>query len=273
MKLVITIFMLFNAAMLQAESRRDDRELKIVIWQGVTSLNPYLAQGSKDLDAISLLLEPLASYDRDGNVVPVLLAEVPTFENGGISADLKSMTLKLRSDIKWSDGIPLTSEDVVFGYRYCLHRGHCQEIDTVESLELHTVRVNFSLPKAYPYAYITGGFVVQKRQFGHCLQTEDLQCPEQIILPEGTGPFVVEDFRPNDLVIYNVNSHYRDIAAGRPYFTRVLIQSGVDAITAVSSVLETGEFDYAWNVQVEPRILDNMLSNGNKGRLVGTLDG
>ena len=66
-------------------------------------------------------MEPLARYDEKGNMLPWLAEEIPTVENGGVSKDLTSITWKIKSGIKWSDGTSLTADDVVFTHAYCTH--------------------------------------------------------------------------------------------------------------------------------------------------------
>src|SRR5258706_10254997 len=64
--------------------------LKVLWWQGATLLNPHFATGTKDNDGSRIFYEPLAVWDLDGNMVPILAAEVPTLENGGLSRDGKA---------------------------------------------------------------------------------------------------------------------------------------------------------------------------------------
>ena len=52
-------------------------------------------------------------------MVPWLVTEIPTVENGGVSEDLTQITWTFRDDIVWSDGTPFTAEDVVFTGEYC----------------------------------------------------------------------------------------------------------------------------------------------------------
>ncbi|MHC5939232.1 hypothetical protein [Nostoc sp.] len=80
--------------------------LKLLYWQAPTILNPHLAQGSKDFEASRITYEPLASFDKDGKLVPFLAAEIPSLENGGVAKDGKSVTWKLKKEVKWSDGKP-----------------------------------------------------------------------------------------------------------------------------------------------------------------------
>ena len=94
-------------------------DLLLLQWQAPSQANAYLSTGTKDLLAGSLVLEPLAEYDQNGVVVPALAAEVPTVENGGVAADFTSITWTLQEGILWSDGTPLTADDVVFSWEYC----------------------------------------------------------------------------------------------------------------------------------------------------------
>ena len=68
-------------------------------WQAVSTVNPYLSGGTKDIEAASLVLEPLARYDDTGTMVSALAADIPTVENGGVSADLMSIAWPLRQDV------------------------------------------------------------------------------------------------------------------------------------------------------------------------------
>ena len=79
--------------------RGTDGQLNIIYWQAASILNPYLSGGTKDVESSSMVLEPLARYDNDGNMVPYLAQEIPTVENGGVSEDLTTITWKLRPGI------------------------------------------------------------------------------------------------------------------------------------------------------------------------------
>src|SRR4028119_1136896 len=79
-----------------AQTRGEDGNLNILYWQAVSIMNPYLSAGTKDVEASSLVLEPLARYDEQANMVPWLVEEIPTLENGGIAEDLMSVTWTLK---------------------------------------------------------------------------------------------------------------------------------------------------------------------------------
>src|SRR5205085_996 len=81
----------------------------------------------------------------------------------------------------------------------------------------------------------------------------------------GTGPYTVESFKPGDLVTYVRNPNYREPA--KPFFDRIEMKGGGDATSAARAVLQTGEYDYAWNLQVEWPVLEE-IQKGGKGALV-----
>ena len=83
--------------------------LKLLFWQAATLLNPHFAVGAKDQEGARIFYEPLAAWDPDGNLVPVLAAEIPDLENGGVEADGTSVTWKLKNGVEWHDGQPFTA--------------------------------------------------------------------------------------------------------------------------------------------------------------------
>ncbi|MHA3980462.1 peptide ABC transporter substrate-binding protein [Halovulum sp. GXIMD14794] len=258
------------AATSASAERGSDGQLNLLYWQAPSILNPYLSGGTKDLEASSMILDPLANYDEAGNMVPVLVTEIPTVENGGVSEDLTSITWTLRDDILWSDGTPLTAEDVKFSAEYCMHPdGGCNsaakftDVETLEVIDPHTVKITFSVAKPFPYGPLVGAMspVIQKAQFAECTGARAPECTEANFNPIGTGPFRVTEFRANDSVMLEANPNYRD--ADKPAFATALLKGGGDAASAARAVLETGEFDYGWNLQVEPEILAGMEAAGN----------
>lgn len=260
--------------------RGSDGEVKLIYWQAPSILNPYLSSGTKDLDASAIVLEPMARFDPTGALIPYLAESVPTVENGGVSADLTSITWKLRSGLVWSDGTPVTSADVKFTADYCMHPdGGCAQaakfegVTSVDVIDDLTVVVNFENPKPYPYTAFMGSQspIIQAAQFANCTGAKAPECTVENFGPIGTGAFAVADFRPNDVVQYVANPNYRD--ASKPAFAKLTLKGGGDATAAGRAVFETGEFDYAWNLQLSPEVLGRM-EEGGKGTLVsafGTL--
>jgi len=252
--------------------------LRILYWQAPTILNNHLAVGTKDVDASRLILEPLAAIDPEGNFVPMLAEEIPTVENGGVAQDFTSITWKLRKDVQWSDGSPFTAADVVFTYEYCADpKTACTSvaafrgIKTVEALDEYTVKVTWEAPNSYPYQVFTSqrGAIIQKAQFEDCVgeaASTAADCQAANLAPIGTGPYKLVEFKPGDVVIYELNERYRD--PDKPFFKRVELKGGGDAPSAARAVLQAGEVDWAWNLQVEAAVLQQLASQGGQGNLV-----
>lgn len=249
--------------------RGSDGEVKILYWQAPSILNPYLSGGTKDLESSSLIIEPLARYNETGAMVPWLAESVPTVENGGVSKDLKSITWKLKSGLKWSNGEPVTSDDVIFSWKYCTaDGGGCAQIEKykdvadVMRIDDLTVKVVFSASKPFPYGPFVGAQspIINAKQFANCLGAKAQECTEANFNPIGTGPFVVDSFKTNDVIQLSANPNYRD--PNKPAFAKVTFKGGGSATDAGRAVLETGEFDYAWNLQLAPEVIKKMVAAG-----------
>ncbi len=265
---ILATALVLASASAKAE-RGSDGHVGILYWQAPSILNPYLSAGTKDLEAASLILEPLARHDENGTLVAWLAESVPTVANGGVSNDLTTITWALRDDLVWSDGSPVTSADVVFTANYCLDpAGGCSGLtqfdDVVEvaAVDERTVRVTFGIAKPYPYGPFVGAGspILQKAQFAECTGARAPECTDANFNPIGTGPFRVVEFRSNDVVSLEANPHYRD--PSKPAFATVTLKGGGDAASAGRAVLETGEFDYAWNLQLAPDVLEGMQGAG-----------
>ncbi|MBK8438295.1 MAG: peptide ABC transporter substrate-binding protein [Rhodobacter sp.] len=260
--------------------RGADGHVNVLYWQAPSILNPYLSSGTKDVEAASLILEGLAGFNEKGEVMARLAVEVPTVANGGISEDLTQITWKLQPGLVWSDGTPVTSADAKFTYEYCTHpEGGCAQaaryegIASIETPDAETVVITFVAPKPNPYQAFVGGTspILQAAQFANCLGAAASSCNEQNFKPIGTGPFIVKDFKVNDVVELEANPNYRD--AAKPAFASMTVKGGGDAVAAARAVMETGEFDYAWNTQINPEMQAQMSAAG-KGVLLngfGTL--
>lgn len=250
----------------------------LFFWQAPTSLNPYLTGSSKEMIAASIVIEGLAEHDENGKLLPALAIDIPTLENGGISEDYRSITWTLKPGLLWSDGTPLTADDVVFTWQYCTAPGagcalsnQFNGVSTVEAVDEQTILITFAKPKPYPYNPFVGyaSPIIQHAQFADCLGEAASQCTDANFMPIGTGPFRVVEFKTNDTAVLEINPHYRGVDQGLPFFGEVVIKGGGSAAAAARSVLQLGEADYAWNLQVDPLILGAMQKRG-RGRIVSS---
>src|SRR6516164_2126322 len=147
--------------------------LKTLFWQGATLLNPHFAVGTKDQEGSRIFYEPLAQWDPDGNLLPVLAAEIPDVENGGIGADGMSVTWKLKKGVQWHDGQPFTADDVVFNWEYASDPATATTTigdykdAKVEKIDSLTVRVRFDKPTPFwAGLFVAGsGMIIPKHLF------------------------------------------------------------------------------------------------------------
>ncbi len=255
--------------------RGSSGNVNVLYWQAPSILNPYLSGGTKDIESASLILEPLIKFNQNGEMIPALVESVPTVANGGFAADFKTITYKLRAGLRWSDGSPVTSSDVVFSYEYCTGIKGCAKantftpVDKVVAVDALTTRITFKAAKPYPYDVFGGAStpIIQRAQFKDCLGDKAPTCTKENFNPVGTGPFMVKEFRPNDVIQMVANPNYRDPA--KPAFATLTLKGGGDAAAAGRAVMETGEFDYAWNLQLAPEVLARMV-RGGKGKTVSS---
>jgi peptide/nickel transport system substrate-binding protein len=246
--------------------------LKVLWWQGPTLLNPHFATGTKDQDGSRLFYEPLAGWDADGNLRPILAEAIPGREDGTLAADGKSVTWKLKKGVTWHDGKPFTADDCVFTWEYArdpataaLTVGSYKDV-VVEKVDQYTVVVKFPQPTPFwaDTFVAAAGCIIPKHLFADYMGAKSREAPTNL-KPVGTGPYMFKDFKPGDLVAGVINPNYHK--ENRPYFDAIEMKGGGDAVSAARAVLQTGEYDFGWNMQVEDEILQR-LEKGGKGRVV-----
>src|SRR5262249_42237594 len=109
------------------------------------------------------------------------------------------------------------------------------------------------------------GMIIPKHMFEAYKGGASRDAPTNL-KPLGTGPYRFVEFKPGDLVKGERNPNYH--VANRPYFDTIEMKGGGDAVSAARAVIQTGEYDYAWNLQVEDEILQRLEGGGNaKGRV------
>jgi peptide/nickel transport system substrate-binding protein len=258
--------------------------LRLIFWQAPTVLNPYISGADKDLNVCRLFYEPLATFDKDGQLVPVLAAEVPSLENGGVAPDGKSVVWKLKPGVTWSDGHPFTAEDVKFTYEFIINpKTESQSvrfyrtIDHVEIIDELTVKIHFNVINPEWFDMFVGkhGTIIPRHIFEPYIA--DIQNAPANMKPVGTGPYRLISFNTEDMLligedlintvklISEPNPLFRE--QDKPYFQRLEIHGGGDAKTAARAVLVDGIADYAWNLQVEATTLSTMTQAG-QGKIV-----
>ena len=250
-----------------------EETLRLLYWQAPTILNPHLSTGTKDFEASRITYEPLASFNAAGEMVPYLAAEIPSTENGGVAEDYTSVTWTLKEGVTGSDGEPFPAEDVVFTFDYTTNpevgsvtSAVYQTIESVEAVDDTTVLITFKEPTVAWFEPFVGtnGMILPEHIFGEFNGPNSREA-EANLMPVGTGPYIPTDVRPGDVIVYEPNPNFRE--EGKPFFPRVELKGGGDATSAARAVLQTGDADYAWNVQVEAAVL-NQLEAAGVGRVI-----
>ena len=245
--------------------------LKILYWQAATLLNPHFAVGTTNQDASRVFYEPLAGWAADGTLHPILAAEIPSIENGGLTADGRSVTWKLKRGVQWHDGAPFTADDVIFNWEYsrnpavaAVTSGSYRDVNVVK-LDNFTVRVEFQ--QSTPFwadAFVAATGVLIPRHLFQAFNGANSRDAPTNLRPVGTGPYRFVSFTPGDTLRGELNPNYH--MENRPFFDTIEIKGGGDAVSAARAVLQTGDFDYAWNMQVEDEILLRLEAAG-RGRV------
>jgi peptide/nickel transport system substrate-binding protein len=248
-------------------------QVRMLYWAAPTLLNPHLAVAPKDFESSQLFYEPLADIDTEGHVVPVLAAETPSVSNGGVARDGTSVVWRLKRGVNWHDGHPFTADDVIFTWQYAADpataatsAGSYQGIDRIDRIDDHTVKLVFKRPTPYwADAFCSAaGMVLPRHVFEPFRAGKSREAPANL-KPVGTGPYRLVDFKPGDVLHGEINRTYH--VPNRPFFDTVEMKGGGDPVSAARAVLQTGEYDYAWGVQMEHDIL-RRLEQSPKGRFV-----
>ncbi len=254
-------------------TRGQGGQLKLLWWEAPTILNSHLSQGTKDYDATRPVLEPLADFDPDGKIAPILAAEIPSLDNGGVSKDGMSVTWKLKKNVTWSDGQPFTANDVKFTYDYVSNQqtaattsGNYVVVDSIDVVDPNTVKINFKKPTPGWFGVFCGdyGRILPQHILKDSVGTKARSAPFNL-KPIGTGPYKVDEFQPGDHVSYSINESFRD--PNKPFFKTVNMKGGGDAASAARAAIQTGEIDYAWNLQVEWGVLQSLKADSNPGEV------
>jgi peptide/nickel transport system substrate-binding protein len=230
--------------------------LRVAMPANINSLNPLFATLTFEIIADTFAFDPLVATDPDGKDVPILAAVVPTVENGGISADGKTVTYHLKRGVAWQDGAPFTSRDVAFTYRAIMNPSNAvttqhgyDVIDRVDTPGPYTFVVHLKRPFApfvhtffahsdAPYMILPEHLLGRYRDLNHVPFNGQ---------PVGTGPYRVVRWLRGERIEYVANDRY---FLGRPQLRKVVVHLVPDENTIVSE-MRTHEID--WFVGASPR--------------------
>jgi peptide/nickel transport system substrate-binding protein len=187
------------------------------------------------------------NFDEKNTPLPVLVNEMPNVENGGISADGKTITMKLREDLVWSDGTPLTADDFIFTYDMTVSPKNAvasvspyDKIDKIEAPDPHTVVTTFKEPYAPWLGTLWHGILPK-----HILQPVfdkdgTLDNAEWNRKPTvGCGPFVFQEWQSGSFARFVANDKYW---LGKPKLDEIFVRFVPDDASQVAA-LKNGDGD------------------------------
>lgn len=205
-----------------------------LLYEDPDSLNPWVGSTSIALQVSSAIMDGLTYNDPDGSFQPALAAELPTLENGGVSEDLSTITWKLKPDLLWSDGEPITSDDIVFTWEAVRDAANgsafASEFEFITGIEAPD-----PLTAVVSYSDFNAGYL---DQFPYLLPrhaagpAEDMANWEFNRNPVGAGPFKLQEWAPGEYLMTVRNENYRE--EGKPYLDGInfLVVPAEEARTA-----------------------------------------
>jgi peptide/nickel transport system substrate-binding protein len=210
-------------------------------------LNPLYLNGGDANMIGSLTGSYLTSYGAGAAIVPDVAVTAPSFENGGISPDGRSITFHLRRDVHWQDGVLLTSHDVVFTYRAIMNRSNAvpsrdgyDHVTDVQAPDPYTVVVRLRQPYAPIIPAFFGGDSSYTILPAHLLAGyASLDRAAYNAGPIGSGPYRVRSWHRGDRIELEANEQYY---RGKPRISRILLRTIADPPTILNQ-LTTGEVD------------------------------
>lgn len=227
-------------------------KLTVALAQEPVSLDPLLLEGPIAYTVSELLYSYLTNYDADGNIIPDVASQVPTPANGGVSADGKRVTFHLRHSVRWQDGAPLTSRDVVFTFRAIMspnnnlpERYGYDKVVSIAAPDPYTVTITLKEPFAPIVPLFLGGDsnypIVPEHVLGRYPSINRADFNQS---PIGAGPYKVVRWLHGDRLVLDANPlYYR----GKPAIGRLELPFIHDPGTIVNQ-LQTGELDAAFNL-------------------------
>ncbi len=218
------------------------------LYQEPETLNPYIATQTASGEVIVFTVEGLLDYNEKGEYFPRLATEVPSRQNGGVSGDGKTITYHLKEGLKWSDGQPVTCEDVKFTWQAVIHpksgavnTSGFREIQTVECPSPTTVMVKYKNFYAPFLGQFTNG-IMPKHATGDPAEMNRWAYNRKLV---GTGPFVMLEWVSGDHITLIRNRYYRE--PGKPLLNGIIIRI-TPSREVGTQLIKTGEVDIVWDL-------------------------
>ncbi len=217
------------------------------VWQEPKGLIGPIFYEAHTNDILDALYLPPVGLNENDEMEPVLLAEIPSISNGGVSADGKVITLKFRDGVVWEDGQPVTSEDFKFTWQFIMDpntkaqtTAGWNQIDSIDTPDPLTAVVNLK-ESFVPFVPTTLTFPVLPK---HALEgVGDPANSDFARAPLGNGPFKFEEWVPGDHITVVANPN----CAIQPKVEKIIFKFVPDVNTLVA-MIRTGDVDVAYDL-------------------------
>jgi len=222
-------------------------------------LDPHKQTAFSSFRALEHIYDPLLALDKHMNVVPNLA------ESWEWSGEGKTLTMKLRQNVKFHNGDPMTSADVKFSYERILNeetgaaaRSFFTSIETIDNPDDYTVVFNLSAPNSAILAAMTNpnsAILSQK-----ALEGGSDPANEAI----GTGAFKLVNWEPDNVLLLEKNPDFW--IEGLPYLDGIEFRTIPDEASILAG-LRAGTLD--WALINNPRI-GIVAGSGNSQLVIST---
>jgi peptide/nickel transport system substrate-binding protein len=201
---------------------------------------------------------PLFYGDAQGVVHAGAASEVPTLSNGGISADAKTWTFRLRPHLVWSDGEPYDARDVDFTWQLWKNpkfgANTTQGVNLISRAEVSAdhLSITFHLTHAYvPFLsyWVDGFFAPLPAHHFSRMAPEAIPNSSENLNPQVvSGPFMMAESKPSDHYTLVRNPRYYRASEGLPYLDKVIFR--IAEQDAILRDLQAGTITSAWNLDL-----------------------
>ncbi len=259
------LLLLALGLMIAPVAAQDVPTLTVGFAQEPDSMNGFYSSMAFAQWANDLVQASLWDISDTLEAVPVLAAEIPSIENGGISEDYLTYTIRLKEGLLWSDGAPLTSDDLVFTYQMIEDPANnmlqgttiAEALESVEAVDATTFTLTFNSPKPFPedMAGSPGlSTILPAHIFRPVYEAEgSIEFAEENQDPTVfSGPYVLAEWRRGEQMTFEANPNY---AVGQPSIGSIVLRFFPDTETQYAA-LQAGQLDFVPNISEgdKPRV-------------------
>lgn len=233
------------------------------LYEEPDTLLPMLTNETYSIIVDQTIWAPLWYGDPQGQL-HAGIAEVPTQANGDISSDLKTYTIKIKSGLKWSDGQPLTADDVAFSYNLYADPAFANTfgfptsdpkdpigVDSVTKVDANTVKIVLRNPDVVlPSTLADGASGPIPMHIFQSIKAADIaHSPEYSKPSVVSGPFMIQDRVSGDHITVVKNPNYYQASAGLPHLNQITFKIIPDQNTILTD-LQSGSITESWFLDV-----------------------